>query len=123
MKKVRVLKEMPFAKVGEEFKYDLSGIWLERTDMQSRYLPKHFVEAWVEDGWLEIVEEENKLDNKLLDRMKKEGNVCGYLLNDLTEIAKEHYLRVFDHVYKNCIIEELSRYETCAYIRKAIEEA
>ncbi len=52
MKKVRVLKELPFAKVGDIYNLSENGGIIS----PFQYLPRH-VERMIESSWLELIEE------------------------------------------------------------------
>jgi len=120
MKKVRVLKEMPFTKVGKEMEViDDSVEWC------NHYYHGDNLNQLFKDGWLEWVEEEKSL----LDNFNKIDNAESYsslqcLKNkQKITVAKQHFLQVFDKA-KN---EEISRYTWTlkheANIRKALEDA
>ena len=59
--KVRVLKEMPFAKVGEVFETSRHNCF-DFNDVVVLHI--NDVLKWIEDGWLEEVKEES-LEDKL----------------------------------------------------------
>ena len=54
-KNVKVLKNLPFVKKGNILPCNRSGIWVERTDLPSAYLPMRFVDMWINDGYLQWV--------------------------------------------------------------------
>ena len=53
--KFKVLKPLPFAKVGDVLEYDNNcGLWVERTNIQSAWLDID-LEQWIETGWIERI--------------------------------------------------------------------
>lgn len=102
MKRVRVLKEMPFAKVWEEFEVtefnlkhedDYCTIGDFNVDMKT-------LEKWFYDGWLEWVEEDKSLADEIHGEWIKPG-VDAVTINkeraeSIAQIAKEHYQKKFD---------------------------
>ena len=122
MKRVRVLKEIPFAKVGEELELQHDGSFCLQGSCQCSYpvFYRDNLTLMIEDGWLEWVEEEKSLEDKF---MEAGVNCYNY---DPVKIAKDHYLEVFDKVAKPGSPIEISHeglrqfYES---IRKALEDA
>jgi len=82
MKRVRVLKDMPFAKVGEEFDISIDGFIIDNK-CDGMYIgldPSTFVR----DGWLEWVEEPKSLEEKM-----KEHNIIKNVTASL--VATSHF--------------------------------
>jgi NMD protein affecting ribosome stability and mRNA decay len=53
--KYKVLKPLPFAKVGDLLEYDdIYGLWVERKFIQSTWLDID-IANWIKTGWLERV--------------------------------------------------------------------
>lgn len=70
-RKVKVLIKCPLGNVGEEFKFDVSGVWV---DGYTGYLSKHHIEKWIKDGWLELIEDPETLEdlyNQYIGRLIK----------------------------------------------------
>jgi len=99
MKKVRVLKEMPFAKVGEEFELPPDGTWCIDNDCEGK-------KTWfgleilklIDNGWLEWVEEEKSLTRKIFEKFNSESINYRYkesLCATFAQIAREHYQEDF----------------------------
>ena len=125
MKKVKVLKEMPFAKVGNEFELCEAG-WLKLTSIKDDYLPirPQEVQQMIKDGWLEWVEEEKSLPCKIMEsypRLTKMESVGS------AHLAKEHCLEVFDEALKNYALNmrqhDKDQESATMVIRKALEES
>lgn len=111
MRRVKVLKEMPFAKVGEE---------INTLDFCFLIAFGGTQESLIKDGWLEYVEEEKTLEEKIKEQVITTTS-CS-TLNDtscksLSQIAKEHYLEVFDKATIRSVSTE------AITIRKALEDA
>jgi len=109
MKKLRVIVETPYHKVGDIIECD------------DHY---NYYDNVVNNGYLEWVEEDKSLKKKFIDILK------GTKLYDppiapqdkLTNIAKEHYLEVFDKKRKELMKEGcLTTQDEHSRIRKAIE--
>ena len=109
--KVRVLKEMPFAKVGEVFEADNSkGITL-KLRKETFWLNRYGIVEWIRDGWLEEVKEES-----LEDKYNALSYRIGDTSEELAQIAKDHYLNIVTQWEENedvCSVKSL---------RKALEE-
>ncbi len=126
--KVRVLKKLPFAEVGEVINIS-DGDYFGTFDMfnlESKGLdcgiykekkPVHVFDM-INKGWLEKVKEESL--TKIIYK-KYEQYLNWSDAEKLAQIAKEHYLEVFDKSYdkgvdKNC--------DSCINVgRKALEQA
>lgn len=85
MKKVRVLKELPFASVGFEFEIDDDFCCMGKFTFSLRE-----IERWVHDDWLEWVEEDKSLEEKL------GYHVSEHQVKLIAQIAGEHYKAKFD---------------------------
>ena len=58
MRTLKVLKELPFAKVGDILEYSLiNGLWVERKDIPSGWL-KINIDLWIKKGYLEWIKKE-----------------------------------------------------------------
>jgi len=112
MRKVRVEKEMPFAKVGEEFEVKDYHIRVGGL----RPFQSYPIMQLVADGWLSWVEEEKSLEEKF---EKLGSSFSGK--NAYANIAKSHYLEVFEKCCKEQL-HDCSNYPL-NYIRTALEEA
>lgn len=123
MKKVRVLKEMPFAKVGEESYTIEHGIFQYGQQLGGYNLYVKDIDKWIKDGWLEWVEEPKSLEEKL-EQLKLRVTAENYITLKyedtalVAQIAKEHYLAVVNKVIEECGVV----YGRKEVIRKAIEE-
>ena len=112
MKKVRVLREMPFARVGTILEIDS---FLE-----------DIVGALRAKGYVEWLEEDKSLEEKFRDRAcEKDSHYWGMLdLEKLAQIAKDHYLAVFDKIRRK---KEQQVGQWCSEnlndIRKALENS
>lgn len=96
--RVRVLKEMPFAKVGYIFENLQTGI----ITINGVLIYPAEIENWINNGWLEEVKEEQTLAEKF-EAVTKQNIVTfeTYKLNPklakhLSDIARQHYLERFD---------------------------
>lgn len=123
MKKIRVIKDLPFAKVGEEFDLNCDGelyIWSGRHTII-------MIEKMIKDGWLEWVEEPKTLEDKFRDKYSVwyPESPNNYKMIALAHIAKEHYLEVFDKFNTGKIVEvELDAIiKHIGLLRKALENA
>ena len=98
MKRVRVLQDMPFAKVGDEIViYFYNGV--TESLKQGLCIGEQTFDLIIEQGWLEWIEEEKSLEDKLIDNYNKNKyslnvNRC---MKDNAQIAKEHFLSFFDY--------------------------
>ena len=101
MKKVRVLREMPFAKVGEEFELDCnSAETLNIKANVGRYsFTAQQISALVYTGWLSYVEEPKSLDNILHESLYQYIGSSGCLA--LERKIRTHTLEVFDRARKD----------------------
>jgi len=118
MKKVRVLKEMPFAKVGEEFELTIHNC----IDFGDVALHKDNVIHWEMNGYLEWVEEDKSLEEKFeIYYAESTLDHNNSIKSDLAKIAKEHYLGVFDKALDG--YANLNGYDSKRerHIRKALE--
>ena len=124
MKKVRILKEMPFAKVGTVWEDHSGGISIDICTIEYPIRNIHWL---VKDGWLEWVEEEKTLEEKIKlvtwRYYPKEEDDARQWSRDAAQIAKEHYLGVFDkaNLSRDLMTEECRGCFECN--RKALEEA
>ena len=125
MKKYRVLREFPFAKVGEEF------VTMGFNDFMigPHYYEGKTLEHLISEGWLEEVKEDKKLWEKL-------GNYCHYedmeYLMSLSEkfwkekskIAKEHHLEVVRKASREWVVSSSIHYKISItdYIIQSIEK-
>lgn len=100
MKKVRVLKEMPFAEVGKE---------LTISEGQDQWLEPIRINELVKRGWLEWVEEEKILEERFAENCEKlviyEKNaevseLIKCLWKEHAQIAKKHFLAALTKYYK-----------------------
>ena len=114
MKKVRVLKKMPFAEIGEKlsitqrfYYFGVEFLWNE-----------HAVKQMISNGWLEWVEEDKSLEEKFNDYQKKQWQIR-MPLTDLVNIARTHFLEVFDKKQKQLGMKQ--NHTGLDYIRKALE--
>ena len=122
--KVRVIKEMPFAKVGEVFDV-IGGDTIFITIKGEHAKVCYLVCGLIEDGW---VEEVHILEDKL-DQIPDEN--CTDCIKKTVKVVKEHYLEVFDKATVGKVIEcgntiptgTLNVFEILGNTRKAIEEA
>ena len=114
--KVRVIKEMPFAKVGEVFDV-IGGDTIFITIKGEHAKVCYLVCGLIVDGWLEEV---HILEDKL-DQIPDEN--CTDCIKKTVKVVKEHYLEVFKKA--NPLDCELSdECEGCIkYNIKNIEEA
>lgn len=94
MKKVRVIKEMPFVKVGQCFDVTNNN-FLASSDYNAEYLPVLYegknVDCFIKAGWLEEVEEPESLLCKLMSTktfLKTES------AQELAHIAMTHAVEV-----------------------------
>jgi hypothetical protein len=125
MKKVRVLKDMPFAEVGEEIELSQVGS-MQYVDAFGERLWRYgdiAVEGMVKDGWIEWVEEEKSLEDKFrATKMSLSKDDIDYLYG-LACMARKHenkrYLRVIDEI----IINRESWQDSLDIIRQAIKKA
>ena len=96
MKKVKVIKEMPFAKVGDI--WDVKDRGLNHTTRTFTLTTVPYkdtpVEPMIRDGWLEWVEEPKSLEEIFKDYYNQEGGYPNY--EDLAKIAYNHYKDIFD---------------------------
>jgi len=110
MKTVRVLKEMPGCIVGQ--------VYVPNED--SRFGFDCFqgvsIDWMVNYGWLEIVEEDKSLAEKLdfLSSLNREDRI------QVAQIAKKHYLDAFDKVRPNNPVPNI--FGDVDVIRKALED-
>ena len=120
MKKVRVLKEMPFAKVGEELDLnDNTPFWGYITKGGSSVCPS--IETLMNDGWLEWVEEEKRLEDKFIDSCTTFGETTKWEV--LVSVAKQHTLEVVKKALKPHKFPNNDREEAMyLYICKALED-
>jgi len=91
-KRVRVLKEMPFAKVGFEYQINLT----KHIFIGGMELSTHELEDLIDRNWLEWVEE----DKSLAQKYKDIGKVYDNTAEEMAQIAdihyKEYYQKKFD---------------------------
>ncbi len=112
--KVRVLREMPFAKVGEvlninnDMALDIKGFIGGYTEICIK------VGSMIQDGWLEEVKEE-RLEDKLMCHIKL---VPENVRERVAKIAHDHYLEVFDKASENVM-----GFDCLKRIRTALEQA
>ena len=104
MKKVRVLRVMPFAKIGDQWYVDAEGMIYERDGNCALLYQGVYPDQFIKEGWLEWVNEEKSLSDKFLNAIY-DNDVSGHDLgkssiNELAQTAKEHYLGVFDKFVK-----------------------
>lgn len=131
MRKVRVTREMPFAKVGEEF--EIGAGYAIRIPTRMNYCEYYFkedIEYLIKTSWLEYVEEKKTLKEKILDIKYR---VCGDGYIELKEedasytsvVAKEHFMQILDDIeIKYCNHSSREDYISALEdFRKAIEEA
>ncbi len=127
MKLVRVLREMPGAKVG----HIISSVDVE-VDKDGRHEYRS-TESLVEDGWLEYVKEEQTLEEKFRDVSVNPFNdlVMDFgrnhalpikLVENLADIARKHFLEAFDKSGTDYICT-LPDESPTKYIRKYLENA
>jgi len=130
--KVKVLKEMPLAKVGEVLHMEEIGNKLRhyhKTRNNCAYL------EWFRDdfkimmaGWLEEVKEESLYEKFYHSDLDSKWGSEAWV-KYMAQIAKEHYLEVFDRAkkdwlgnYKESPLTDVSTYNTAIpFIRKALE--
>lgn len=113
-RKVRVLKEMPFAKVGKELEV-ICGFGVDVVFINDT---AHKVDPLIGE-WLEWVEGEKSFEEKL----RKEGY---FRPEEIAQIAKEHYLGVFDKVdakYNVFRSDMVPMEQVVECYRKALEDA
>ncbi len=105
MKKVRVIKEMPFAKVGTVIELDevrSNSIVINTIDGLYYRFVKDELTYLIEDKWLEWVKEEKSLEEKFkimlfsVARRESELSELDYL--HLSSIATTHFLEAFDNI-------------------------
>jgi len=116
--KVRVIKEMPFAKVGEVFDV-IGGDTIFITIKGEHAKVCYLVCGLIEDGW---VEEVHILEDKL-DQIPDEN--CTDCIKKTVKVVKEHYLEVFDKAFKDFMDDVAWGKAFKEYInrgRKALEE-
>jgi len=116
MKKVRVEREIPFAKVGEEFELTEDNTLYIKTMKELHYrFFKSEVDKLVSDGFLSWIEQPKSLEDKFNDfsgrLIESINDSADYVSNRLTakklsKIAKEHYLEAFD----KAVDQELDSY-------------
>ena len=123
MKRVRVCKEMPFAKVGEELEVKMEGDWQYIETGGERPIMQYPVIALINRGWLEWVEEDKSLEEKIYnwytdghyiectDKWDRDN------AKELAQIAKDYHLAVFDKERRD------NRLGTIQDLRKALESA
>ena len=118
--KVRVLKEMPFAKIGKVFEVDFSNPrWVIKCGGV-----EYPSQSLLMDGWIEEVKGESLEDKFLIEMMTFTEHEENFI--KLAKIAKEHYLEVFDKAFKPIRDDVAWGKAFQDYInrgRKAIEEA
>ncbi len=116
MKKVIVLKEMPFAKVGDIIEC-ISGFW----QFGCFQLNEYGMNNWIEGGWLEWVEEEKSLMDKILIRLiRQKKNISDeQQAIDFTIISRDHTLEVFDKAFSICNCTECKHMKVI--VRTALE--
>ena len=123
MKKVRVIKEMPFAKVGDVFEiYDTAYVSnaIKPGKVAGMY-EDLCVDSFIREGWLEYVEEEKSLEEKLnvwfKNKVRQYQSSKSLDGGQVAQIAKEHYLEVFNKATIRCVSNEIE------IARKALEKA
>ena len=89
MKKVRVIKVMPFVEVGSEWNisHDAGYIKDDSADIYDGLCPSKLIQ----DGYLEWVKKPRSLEKLFLERLRKDGNIGIELLADLVDIARNHF--------------------------------
>lgn len=119
MKKVRVIKEIPFIRVGKIIELNPDdGIGYKNTSLRYSW---DKVELLVEDGWLEYVEEEKSLVMQVHDILRtfpegSKGSLACAL--EIKRFMHDHYKERFDKVVDNVVTaDELYVSE---HIRKAL---
>lgn len=104
IKRVRVLREMPFAKVGEEFEPNGLLVTIGKIYTWSKFTCS--ANALVDGGWIEWVEEEKSLEDKFMDvELPKDGEMCGNCFGPkatkiLFQIATDHFKEKFNEAIK-----------------------
>ena len=121
MKKVRVIKEMPFAKVGEEVKLNKC----KQATFQGVVHTQATVRKLVGKGYLEYVTKPKVEEPRTLEEKFHKYFLGKAVITDLAKLAKEHYLEVFDKFLEhNHHAKFMFKYgEYLKNIRKALEEA
>jgi len=98
MKKIRVTRDMPFAKVGEIFDPNeltkmirsFNGNIMRREDC---------IHRMIRDGWIEFVKEDKSLEEKIINKYGKlsteyfTDNFNDFIRN-FSNIAKEHHIDI-----------------------------
>jgi len=129
MKKVKVLKEMPFAKVGEEWVLDNEPGFPDYRveaphELMTTYYPDE-IATMIKDGWLEWVTEPKTLKDNFDQYLSSGVNPNGHHVSPtrLAQIARDHYLGVFDEAFKNNNLG--NEYSSSEYntVRKALESS
>lgn len=107
MKKIRVIREMPKMKVGEEI--ENAEVFFVSTD----YL--------IKNGWIEYVEEPKSLEQKLKDIYETETGQYIYSPNFISVLALKHFLEIFDRTVEDNIFRAMSFSKSLMIIRQALE--
>jgi len=115
MKKVRVLKEMPFAKVGEELELEEDKPICESKLSKFGFYVYHLVAH----GWCEYIEEPKSLEEKFTDKFKSDQFFV--MSNEMrarcfAHVAHEHEKKVHIDAFK----EEVERIDGLGLLEKSI---
>ena len=118
LKRVRILKEMPWVRVDEDFALDKNGEWfLHPAVVHSSFA----IQKMIDWGWLEWVEEDKSLEEKIEAKLLRTGETLEanvhYRSKELAQIAREHTLEVFDKAHRE--FGNVHIFD----IRKALEDA
>ncbi len=106
MKKVRVTRDMPFAKVGEEFE-TRNDVFLKISNPtgMTHHFGRKEVELLIKDGWLEWVKEEKSLEEKFqrtwYEPDKKSYQIESNVARLLSKIALRDFKEKFDKADKD----------------------
>lgn len=126
MKKIRILRDMPYAKKGEIFNISSFSAYVLHGILSSSIFELNEREFLIQEGWIEYVKEEKTLEEKFNElEIRKFGLLptadTGY---KLSKLAKEHFLEVFDNVIidRRLGFTPITR-EEVKQIRKALEDA
>ena len=118
MRRVRVEREMPFAKVGEVFdtgNYPSFGL---QVVFEGCVLGKEQIDKLIKDGWLSYVEEPKSLDNILHESLYQYIGSSGCLA--LERKIRTHALEVFDRAVET---KDLCGCANCKDIYRTIRQA
>lgn len=109
--KIRILKDLPWAKVGETITLNDEGDWRVRNSFNWWVLASDII-TLADTGWIEIVEEKKTLEQELI-----EVGLGDCESRDIVEICREHFL---DALPKSLDAFDVGIIGAC---RKAIQEA